>query len=96
MMSVEALDFTRNQEVVLRLQNEDYPANVREVTVVVQGTAQVDINHDGQVLADDVQLCINALLGLPVPYNCDVDGDGRVTSADVQAVVWAALQRGME
>ncbi len=96
MMLVEALDFTRNQEVVLRLQNEDYPANMREVTVVVQGTAQVDINHDGHVLADDVQLCINALLGLPVPYNCDVDGDGRVTSADVQAVVWAALQRGME
>jgi hypothetical protein len=93
-ISVEAIDFTRNREAVLTLQNVDYPTNMREVVVVIQSAAQTDVNHDGYVRANDVQLSINALFGLPVPYNCDIDGDGRVTSADVQAVVWASLYRG--
>jgi hypothetical protein len=55
-----------------------------------------DINQDGVVNAVDVQLVINAALGLSiVPYNADINGDGTVNAVDVQLVINAALGIGM-
>lgn len=51
-----------------------------------------DVNGDGIVNALDVQLVINASLGIDVrPAEPDVNGDGRVDAVDVQRVVNAAL-----
>jgi hypothetical protein len=51
-----------------------------------------DINGDGAVNAVDVQLVINAALGLSIaPFNADVNGDGTVNAVDVQLVINAAL-----
>ena len=50
-----------------------------------------DINTDGAVNASDVQLVINAALGVDTGYNCDVTGDGAVTASDVPTVINAAL-----
>jgi hypothetical protein len=53
----------------------------------------LDINRDGVVDAIDVQLAINAALGLPIDpaFNADVSGDGMVNSVDIQLVINAAL-----
>ena len=50
-----------------------------------------DVNGSGQVEAADVQLVINAALGIPSEYDCDLDGSGQVQAADVQLVINAAL-----
>jgi hypothetical protein len=50
-----------------------------------------DVNGSGSVNAIDVQLVINAALGLPVDCDCDVNGDGAVDALDVQLVTNAAL-----
>lgn len=45
-----------------------------------------DVNADGEVNVVDVQLVVRAVLGLPTPYNCDIDGGG-VSATDVQLVL---------
>jgi len=51
-----------------------------------------DINRDGVVNAVDVQLVINAALGIDIGgLNADVNGDGFVNAVDVQLVINAAL-----
>ena len=51
-----------------------------------------DINGDGVVNAIDVQLVINAALGLDIGgLDADVNGDGTVNAIDVQLVINAAL-----
>jgi outer membrane protein assembly factor BamB len=52
-----------------------------------------DVNGDGVVNALDVQLVINAALGLPVNpgFRADINGDGRVDAVDVQFVINVAL-----
>lgn len=61
----------------------------------LEGDAGVfgDINGDGWVNAVDVQLVINAALGLALPqgFDADVNGDGVVNAIDVQLVINAAL-----
>lgn len=52
-----------------------------------------DINADGAVDAVDLQLVINAALGLPVPHPTDIDGDGSVNAVDIQRMVNAVLQQ---
>jgi len=51
-----------------------------------------DINADGAVDAIDVQLVINAVLGIPVDYDCDVNTDRYINAIDVQTVINAALE----
>jgi hypothetical protein len=53
-------------------------------------TSPCDINHDGVVNNADVQLAVNAALGL-ASCTADLDGDGRCDIVDVQRVVNAAL-----
>ncbi|MBI5092772.1 MAG: carboxypeptidase regulatory-like domain-containing protein [Candidatus Hydrogenedentes bacterium] len=50
-----------------------------------------DVNQDAAVNATDVQLVINAALGIPAQYNCDVSKDGQINAVDVQQVINAAL-----
>jgi hypothetical protein len=67
--------------------------------VVVDGTPTYvdvvlldpDIDNDGMVGATDVQLVINAALGMDVPYETDLDGGG-TTATDVQKIVNAVLE----
>ena len=54
-----------------------------------------DLDADGQVGAADVQLVVNAVLGLDVaPIDADVDGRG-LSATDIQAVVNQALGRAI-
>ena len=50
-----------------------------------------DVLLDGDVTARDIQLVINQLLAMQVPWNCDVNCDSRVNALDVQLVINAAL-----
>ncbi len=50
-----------------------------------------DIDGNGAVDASDVQLVINAALGIDTGYDCDIDGDGVTNAVDVQLVINAAL-----
>ncbi len=47
---------------------------------------QPDIDGDGIVGATDLQLIINAALGRPVSYNCDIDGGG-MSATDIQRII---------
>jgi len=62
------------------------------VDVLLRPLGHADIDLNGRVDAVDIQLVVNALLGLPVPLNCDVDGGG-MSATDLQLVVNAALGR---
>ncbi|MBI4559075.1 MAG: carboxypeptidase regulatory-like domain-containing protein [Candidatus Hydrogenedentes bacterium] len=53
-----------------------------------------DLNTDGTINAVDVQLVINAALGLPTGVNADVNGDLAINAVDVQLVINAALGLG--
>ena len=68
------------------------PGAATRIDVSLRPADLADVNFDGRVSAVDVQLVVNAILGLPVPYDCDLDGGG-VTSTDLQIVVNTALGR---
>jgi len=53
-----------------------------------------DVDGSEHVDAVDVQLVINAALGLQDDYPCDLDNSGRVDAIDVQLVINAALGIG--
>ncbi len=56
------------------------------------GPPTPDIDYSGSVNAVDVQLVINAALGISIaPYRADVDGSDSVNAVDVQLVINAAL-----
>jgi len=61
------------------------------LTTTVTQAGEADVNFDGAVNALDVQLVINAALGLSVIYDCDLNEDGQVNALDVQLVINAAL-----
>jgi len=72
------------------------PTRVPDVQseLIALGGNPADINRDGNVNAVDVQLVINAALGLPInPFddNADVNNSGGVNAVDVQLVINAAL-----
>lgn len=50
-----------------------------------------DVNGSGAADAVDVQLVVNAALGVPMAADTDVNGDGATNAVDVQLVVNAAL-----
>jgi len=50
-----------------------------------------DVNGTGKTDAVDIQLVINAVLGLYVPYPTDIDASSSLTAVDVQLVINAAL-----
>ena len=55
-------------------------------------SSESDINGDSAVNATDVQLVINAALGLSIGgLDADIDNSGDVDATDVQLVINAAL-----
>jgi hypothetical protein len=46
-----------------------------------------DINEDGVVNTEDVQICVNAVLGVVSNPRADVNRDGKVDSLDIQQVL---------
>jgi len=52
-----------------------------------------DIDRSGTVDSVDIQLVINAALGIPISYNADVDSSGVVDAVDVQLVILAVLKQ---
>ena len=75
-------------------------AAFRDIFAVKLGTNELsapvipeEINGDGEVNAVDVQLVINAALGIPIPVGltADINADGLVNAVDVQLVIVAAL-----
>jgi hypothetical protein len=57
-------------------------------------SATCDLNGDGNVNSADVQLSINAALGLATGVNGDLNSDGKMDVVDTQRVVNAALGSG--
>ena len=62
---------------------------IRDPAEVEPEFADEDVNRDGAVNALDIQIVINALLGLPIPPHAepDVTGNGRVEAQDLQRVI---------
>lgn len=70
----------------------DGPATRANAALVPLGAVfAADVDGSGVVNAVDVQLVINAALGMPVSYDCDINGDSIVNAVDVQLVINAAL-----
>lgn len=51
----------------------------------------LDIDKSGSVTSADIQLVVNAALGMPVIYNGDVDQSGEIDAVDVHLVIVAVL-----
>jgi PKD repeat protein len=51
-----------------------------------------DLNEDGVVNAFDLQICINAVLGVVPNPSADVNGDGLIDTFDVQQIVRKILE----
>ncbi|MBI4557010.1 MAG: PD40 domain-containing protein [Candidatus Hydrogenedentes bacterium] len=69
---------------------EDAPAEP-DATTRTAGIIDADVDASGNVDAVDVQLVINAALGLATEGQTDVNRDGTVNAVDVQRVINAAL-----
>lgn len=55
-------------------------------------TLFADVNSDGSITASDIQLVIDAALGIePIVPDADINGDGATNAVDVQLVINAAL-----
>jgi len=56
-------------------------------------TRRADVNCDGSVNAGDVQMVLNAVLGMSVPAPVNVDYISNLDASDIQLVINAALGR---
>lgn len=57
-----------------------------------EDTEPTDLNADGEINSTDIQLVINAVLGIVTgPINADVNGDNQVNASDIQMVINAVL-----
>ncbi|MBI4559568.1 MAG: DUF1565 domain-containing protein [Candidatus Hydrogenedentes bacterium] len=66
--------------------------NVAQLNLApVAGPNATDIDGNAEVNAVDVQLVINAALGITIAFNADVDDSGSVDAVDVQKVINGAL-----
>jgi hypothetical protein len=68
--------------------------NTGEIDIVdfnLLETVVADVSGDGAVDAVDVQLVINAVLGIPIVFDGDVDSDGTTDAVDIQLVINAVL-----
>ena len=63
-----------------------------ETAAFLNAIRKGDVNRDGRVAANDVQLVINRALGRPATGNTDIDGDGDTDASDIQSVIDAVLQ----
>lgn len=72
------------------------PHSVQNANVTIKSSAlPTDINADGQTNALDIQLVVNAVLGIGIGgLDADVNRDGSTNALDVQRVVNAVLGLG--
>jgi hypothetical protein len=72
-----------------QLNNATLPVELRDGIVVIVDRVHVDVNKDEAVDASDVQLVVNAVLGMEVPEGVepDVDGNGAYNAVDLQLVI---------
>lgn len=72
------------------------PHTVQGANVTIRAASlPTDINADGQTNALDIQLVVNAVLGIAIGgLDADVNNDGSVNALDVQRVVNAVLGLG--
>ena len=54
---------------------------------VIGGPLAGDLNSDGVINIQDVQACVNHILGVQLNDNADVNQDGKVDVVDVQSIV---------
>ena len=87
-VTASAQGFRTQNRVRTLAQNE-----VGEASFDLEALDPADANRDGMVNAVDVQLAINAALGITLAQglNADINGDGFVNAVDVQLVINAAL-----
>lgn len=51
----------------------------------------LDVNGDNQLNASDIQIVINAVLGINTPFNTDTNRDGVTNASDIQLTILAVL-----
>lgn len=85
------LTFTAPGHGSVTIPNVQVAAGAATVLNVALPPAPEDVNNDGFVDAVDVQLVINAALGIPIEGDADIDGVNGVNAVDIQMVVVAAL-----
>ena len=66
--------------------------HVDSVFTVTVTEVPCDVNNDTNINAVDVQLVINAALGIPVSGDTDINGDGPTNAIDIQLLINAVLQ----
>ena len=76
----------------MRVEDQDgaYDEAVMNISVDAQPVPG-DVSRDDSVNAVDIQLVINDVLGLDVPFNCDINCSGSVDAVDIQLVINAVL-----
>lgn len=83
-------DLTGGVETLTSLGDDD--AFYFRVTETADPGEAADINGDQSVDAVDIQLAINAVLGISIaPFSADVNGDQSADAVDIQLVINAAL-----
>ena len=72
---------------------DDFSYRFAPFTEPGPGLERADVNNDGEVNAQDIQLVINEVLGLDIPQDADPDinCDGVVNAQDIQLVINAVL-----
>lgn len=67
---------------------------IPSITVKIVADVKADVNKDGSVDARDIQVAVNAVLGMgPIPRSTDVNNDGATNALDVQLLVNSVLAR---
>jgi hypothetical protein len=58
-----------------------------EVSTTIAGTIPGDLNSDGKVNTLDLQVLVNAILGVASNPKADVNGDGNINVLDLQGII---------
>ena len=75
-------------------EGDQVPTNFDESDFTAYGSCPLagDVNANGAVNAIDIQIVVNAALGIDTsPHSGDASGDGFVNAVDIQLVINAVL-----
>jgi hypothetical protein len=61
------------------------------LTMFMRMEGDFDVDSSGEVDATDIQIVINAALGLPGGFDADLNGDGVVNAVDIQIIINSVL-----
>ena len=91
-MTYDANTATWTRACFITVSAPDAENSPRQVALIQEGAAATtdpeDIDGDNAV---DVQLVINAVLGIIILFDADVDGKGVVDAVDIQLLINAVL-----